>query len=202
MRVVITGGPSVGKTTIISGLANSGFPVVEEQATKIIKEGVFLPWVDRISFQEEVLRRQLQEEAKLRNHMGTAFLDRGAFDGEAYYQYDKLEPPSIFKTLDANRYDLALLIEPLPFFDNNEVRRENLDFTYAITEILENCYAQRGIPIIRIPAMPAQKRVDFVLLSVSIFRSELYDCGQLPKTMPYFDTTDHSLQSAKVLVPS
>ena len=66
MRVVITGGPSVGKTTIITGLAQLGFTVVEEFATKIIKEGELLPWVDRVGFQTEVLRRQLFAEESIK----------------------------------------------------------------------------------------------------------------------------------------
>src|SRR5580658_9663936 len=82
MRAVITGGPSVGKTTIITLLAERGFRVVEEFATQIIKEGKILPWVDRSKFQAEVLRRQVQAESAIRNYPGPIFLDRGLFDGE------------------------------------------------------------------------------------------------------------------------
>lgn len=163
MRLVITGGPSVGKTTIVSRLEAQGFTVVHEQATQIIKEGQFLPWVDRQAFQCEVLRRQLAAEASLLENKGPVFLDRGLFDGEAYYIYDKLDVPSVFNNLDASQYSLAFLIEELPFFDANEVRRENLAFTREITRILEWCYASRNVPVIRVPAMSPVERVEFVL---------------------------------------
>src|SRR5438105_15552685 len=93
MRIVITGGPSVGNTTLISLLQSRGFPVIHEFATQIIKEGEFLPWVCRKSFQAEVLRRQLEAEAAIEENGLPIFLDRGLFDGEAYYIYDKLEIP-------------------------------------------------------------------------------------------------------------
>lgn len=166
MRIVITGGPSVGKTTIVSGVAERGFPFVQEFATQIIKEGVFLPWVDRCSFQDEVLRRQCAAERELDNVTGPVFLDRGLFDGEAYYIYDKLEIPARFAQLDASKYTLAFLVEPLNFFDKTEVRREDLEFTHKISVILENCYSSRGVEVVRVPAMTPEERVDFVIAQV------------------------------------
>lgn len=156
----------MGKTTIVSGVAERGFPFVQEFATQIIKEGVFLPWVDRCSFQDEVLRRQCAAERELDNVTGPVFLDRGLFDGEAYYIYDKLEIPARFAQLDASKYTLAFLVEPLNFFDKTEVRREDLEFTHKISVILENCYSSRGVEVVRVPAMTPDERVDFVIAEV------------------------------------
>lgn len=178
MRIVITGGPSVGKTTIITGLAERGYQVVHEFATQIIKEGEFLPWVDRASFQQEVLRRQIEAEGALEGYGHTVFLDRGLFDGEAYYLYDKLAVPEIFHDLDASHYCLALLIEELPFFDTTDVRRENLEFTREISKVLEHCYAARGVRVVRIPAMPPVERVDYVLEVVRTFELSFKDAAR------------------------
>lgn len=166
MRIVITGGPSVGKTTIVSGVQERGFQVVHEFATQIIKEGEFLPWVDRATFQNEVLRRQQAAEAELEDTSGAVFLDRGLFDGEAYYIYDKIAIPEVFSTLSAAQYTLAFLVEELPFFDKTDVRRENLEFTKEISIILENCYSSRNVEVVRVPAMPPKERVDFVIAEV------------------------------------
>jgi predicted ATPase len=43
MKAVITGGPSVGKTTIVNGLGQLGYRIVNEIATQIIKEGRIYP---------------------------------------------------------------------------------------------------------------------------------------------------------------
>jgi predicted ATPase len=163
MRAVITGGPSVGKTTIISHLSQRGFKVVEEFATQVIKEGKFLPWVDRSSFQSEVLRRQVAAESAIARYPGPIFLDRGLFDGEAYYIYDKIEIPAAFSKFDASQYSIAFLIEELDFFEQNDVRRENLEFTREISRILESCYRRRNVPVVRVPALPPEERVQFVV---------------------------------------
>ncbi len=171
MKVVITGGPSVGKTTIVNGLGQLGYRIVEEKATQIIKEGKFLPWVDRQKFQAEVLKRQLSAEASILDFDQTVILDRGLFDGEAYYLHDKLPVPSAFGNLDASQYDVAFLIEPLDFFESNEIRQnESLKFTKEISVILEHCYSSRKVRVIRVPAMPAAARIEFVRLQVETMK--------------------------------
>lgn len=167
MRAVITGGPSVGKTTIIQGLADLGFTVVEERATAVIKEGELLPWVDRAAFQKEVLRRQLFAEERLKHAEEIVFLDRGLFDGEAYYIYDQLPVPEIFSELDAGKYTVAFLVEPLDFFENNAIRpQENLEFCKEVSKILEECYASRNVRVIRVPTMSPEERIEFVLVKI------------------------------------
>ena len=49
---VITGGPGVGKTTLIEGLRDLGFNTIDEDARKIIKnqveiQGQGLPWKNK-----------------------------------------------------------------------------------------------------------------------------------------------------------
>ncbi len=170
MRIVITGGPSTGKTTVISHLQDYGYKVVHEMATQVITEGKILPWVDRAKFQAEVLKRQLRAEASILDFESSIFLDRGAFDGEAYYIYDGMPIPPSFSTIDASQYDMALLMEPLPFFDANDVRRENLEFTQAISVVLEECYSRRGIRVVRIPALSPRERVEMVISAVEEYK--------------------------------
>ncbi|MGD9684574.1 MAG: AAA family ATPase [Candidatus Obscuribacterales bacterium] len=171
MKIVITGGPSVGKTTIISLLQTRGYRVVHEIATQVIKEGKILPWADRGKFQAEVLRRQMGAESSILDFDKPVFLDRGAFDGEAYYLYDRMPVPPIFSTIDPSQYDVAFLVEPLAFFDANDVRREDLEFTLEITKIIEQCYRDKRIKVIRVPAMEPDMRVDFVIDSVEKLRA-------------------------------
>lgn len=170
MKFVITGGPSVGKTTIVTGLQNIGYKVVHEIATRTIKEGKFLPWVDRQKFQAEVLRRQLSAEAAILDFDKPVILDRGLFDGEAYYLYDKLPVPSAFGNLDASQYAAAFLIEPLTFFEETDVRREDLNFTKEISVILEHCYESRRVKVVRVPAMPPTERIQYVMQQIEAIK--------------------------------
>lgn len=163
MRLVITGGPCVGKTTLINLLQDDGYKVVQEVATEIIKEGRILPWIDRMQFQMEVLRMQLETERGLAQYPKDIFLDRGVFDGEAYFKVDGMAVPPIFNSIDPKRYELAFLIEPLSFFEITSVRRESLEFTLQITDQLEAAYARRGIEVVRVPAASPEERLNFVL---------------------------------------
>jgi predicted ATPase len=187
MRIVITGGPSVGKTTLISLLCELGYMVVQEQATEIIREGVFLPWVDRTAFQAEVLHRQLACESALPDNDEPVFLDRGLFDGEAYYIHDKLPVPQCYFDLDASKYTLALLIEELGTFDKNEIRRENIEFTRAITSILEECYQSHQVKVVRIPALSPQERVELVISIVRSAYGQLH-CPSPPQRKKHHQT--------------
>jgi predicted ATPase len=170
MKFVITGGPSVGKTTIVNGLANRGFRVVHEIATQVIKEGKFLPWEDRKKFQVEVLRRQQSAEASILDFNNPVVLDRGLFDGEAYYIVDKMPIPQIFDSLDASQYAIAFLVEPLDFFDETDVRRENLEFTRHISVVLKQCYASRNVKVVHVPAMSPEDRINFVHSQVEAYK--------------------------------
>jgi predicted ATPase len=197
MRAIITGGPSVGKTTIISMLAGRGFSVIEEVATQVIKEGVFLPWLDRSNFQSEVLRRQIEAEEKLSLSEDLVFLDRGLFDGEAYYIYDGLTPPEEFEVLSASHYDVAFMVEELPFFDKTDVRREDLTFSREISVLMEYSYTNRDVPVIRVPAMSPEDRVDFVLGEVKrLQRVELRKKVAVLKQLSALMSAKHSSSMA------
>ena len=114
--------------------------------------------MDRLKFQAEVLRRQVEAEQSIDDIREPIFLDRGLFDGEAYYIYDKLPIPEAFFKLDASQYTVAFLVEELSFFEVNDVRRENLAFTRELGVILENCYSSRNVDVVRVPAMPPEER--------------------------------------------
>lgn len=164
--IVITGGPSVGKSTLLNELRKSGFTVVPEQATEVIKEGKILPWENRDAFQREVLRRQIEAEAPFHNSKQTVFVDRGVFDGEAYYKCDGIEPPSVFKELRAMQYSKVLLLEPLGVFVHDEIRFEDMDFTVRITQVLHDVYCERGFDVIRIPAETTTRRMQLALSAI------------------------------------
>lgn len=164
--IVITGGPSVGKSTLLNELRKNGFAVVSEQATEVINEGKILPWENRNLFQREVLRRQLEAEALFHDSNDTVFVDRGVFDGEAYYLCDGIEPPSVFKELSTMQYSKVLLLEPLGVFVQDGIRFENMEFTVRITRVLHEVYSAKGLEVIRIPAETVQRRLQLVLSSV------------------------------------
>jgi len=163
---VISGGPSVGKTTIIEALETLGYPVLHEISTALIKEGILSPQREREKFQREILRRQLEGEGRLMQLDGACFLDRGILDGMAYYELDGLPVPADFNKLDVSHYAIMFLLEELPFFQDNGIRFEDLEYSKRITPIIEGYYRKRNIPILRVAAMPVEDRLDVILRAV------------------------------------
>ncbi len=56
---VVTGGPSAGKTSLITELARRGFHTIPESGRAIIREetqsgGDALPWADRMAYAERM----------------------------------------------------------------------------------------------------------------------------------------------------
>ncbi|EOW9393481.1 AAA family ATPase, partial [Vibrio cholerae] len=56
-RVVFTGGPGSGKTSVIKFLEQLGYPSATEVGRKVIqiqteRDGVALPWKDKVAFRD------------------------------------------------------------------------------------------------------------------------------------------------------
>lgn len=164
---IISGGPSVGKTTLIKRLRREGHRIIEEVGTRVIAGGVFHPARDRHAFQTEVLRMQLEEEATSQPDEVT-WGDRGLLDGAAYYLNDGLPVPERFASLDVSHYLVVFLLEPLETFEKDGIRPdfENLEFTLRITPLLEQVYRQAGVLVVRVPAMGVEERLAFMKTKV------------------------------------
>ena len=103
-KIVLTGGPSAGKTTVINELRKSleiqGYKVicVSETASELIKAG-FIPYGDEkytADFQELVLKQQLAKEENYESMMDKTYekdsiiiYDRALLDNAAYWDNQK-----------------------------------------------------------------------------------------------------------------
>lgn len=164
-RYVFTGGPCVGKSTLIQILEDRGFPVVREVATEILCEGdqSLMPWNNRYAFQHEALKRQLRAEAAVRAEGKPVFLDRGTHDGIAYDQVLGVQLPNFLSSLGNPGYDVVFVFDELPIWEDNGVRYEDAGFARILTPVMEQVYERVGGRIVRVPFATPEKRVDFVL---------------------------------------
>lgn len=164
MKVVLTGGPCVGKSTLIRMLEARGFPVVHEMATAAINDGVD-PCTDHEAFQFDVLNRQRRAEASL-SSAPLLFLDRGTFDGIPYREIYGRKVPDFFATLQPGSYDVCFLLETLEW-ENDGVRYESADFSGEIQPYFARVYENNDIPVVRVPVMPPEARLHFILTHVA-----------------------------------
>ena len=180
----ITGGPSVGKTSIIKELENMGEVTCREAATDIISEyqsnGVAHPWElsgfeSQVYFEKVTREKDALTKAKDQGKK-KVFTDRGLLDTLVYLETNnKLNTDEYLKVNDhlkslclTDHYKAVFFVEPYTgsefIADDTGVRHE--DTTEAIRLGLETkrTYAKAGIPIIIVPPhMTPKQRAEFVL---------------------------------------
>ncbi len=171
-KIVITGGPCSGKTTVINLLKEKNYKVIPEVATIIIKENLnkddteILTWKNFKKFQKEVIKRQLKYENMLNNEEGIVFLDRGIYDSIAYLKKEKIEDKSLFKVCKSD-YDIIFILEPLPFLESNDIRRESEEERKLIHFLIYDTYKEYFDRIFIIHVYNPRKRVEEILKIVN-----------------------------------
>ena len=170
---VLTGGPGIGKTTLLNMLAQGGMPVIREAALELINEMNEKLGVDGqrewrkshfIEFQDMLIEKQLQLEAKA-EEAGWIIADRGLLDIVGFCRFKgQTSPVKLTPRLLEKRYSMAFLLEPLPeFIDRGSTGRIfNREEAISISDCIGSAYLDAGVPVIRVPFMTVGERADFV----------------------------------------
>lgn len=168
---VITGGPSSGKTTIVLTLEQLGYNVGHEIARMVVDEavakGISIEDLrnNDAEFQHEILLRNIEREMGLRNDK-EVFLDRAVPDSIAYYTICGLDTAKI-KAYAADKYSDVFFLEQLRFKkDYSRSKMEDSVMIQRLNDLLYTSYTKLGYNVTRVPAMPVQSRVDFILSKV------------------------------------
>ncbi len=165
---VITGGPSTGKTTVINLFSKRGYKTTIEHARHYIdtmkEEGNTVEEIrsNKRKFQLGVLNMQIEQEAEL-SPDETVFLDRAIPDAMAYYQFLNLEfDETLLKAMEQVSYKKIFILDRLPFV-NDYARTENEKDQKYIHKLIIDVYESLGFPVIFVPLLSPDKRVDFIL---------------------------------------
>lgn len=164
MKVVITGAPCSGKSTLIAELERMGFSVVKEIARTVLeKNGKPLTLEDKKKMQIEIARRQIYLESRAA-YSDVLFLDRGLIDVLAYCSVLLgYVPQEILEMENKNTYDAVFVIERFSFLhDGLRIEKSDSEAEIMHEEIVK-AYDERGYSMIFVPCMPLNERVEFVL---------------------------------------
>ena len=165
---VITGGPGSGKTTTVNLLQKRGYTTTIEHARhyidtqRITGRTVEEIRKNQIEFQKGILDMQIEQEASLPPGE-IVFLDRALPDALAYYRFLEIpENEKLDNALKEASYKKIFILDFLPLV-NDYARSEDEVAQKQIHLLLTEVYKSLPFPVIHVPVLPPEERVDFIL---------------------------------------
>lgn len=170
-KIVITGGPGTGKSTVIEELIKRNYACMPEISREVTlnakKKGIEQLFLTKpLLFSELLLEGRVNQyiESETKNN-NIVFFDRGIPDVHAYMNYISIDYPSIYiHKSNIYRYTHIFLMPPWEeiYISDNE-RYENFEQALAIHNHLERTYKQLNYSITEVPTGTVEFRADFIL---------------------------------------
>lgn len=175
-RFVLTGGPGVGKTTVINALKEAGYQTVPESYTALWNQTqphhLETYFGGLVAFREKLMDYQVALEDAI-DPSQPAFLDRSTVEIVAFGELYNIEMAQRILDIPYNdRYDLIFFLDPLPeeLYDKPEELACTRAQSLAIHEYLQKAYTDRGFPIVEVPFDTSVKRMAFILEAIRRFK--------------------------------
>lgn len=169
-RIIITGGPGSGKSSLIEALKRRGFKCSPEAGRAIIQDQVLiggnaLPWANRDAFAELMLCWELRSWHKAEHHQ-TCYFDRGIPDIAGYLSLCNLPiPQHLEEAIRVFRYNEKVFIAP-PWRDiyvQDSERKQSMDEAVLTYEAMIVTYENYGYELLELPYSSVDERADFII---------------------------------------
>lgn len=167
-RIVITGSPGSGKTSIIDELKKLDINCIDECAREIIieerkKNSQYSPLGDQKEFDKKVLNKRI--ELFQAANEGMNLFDRGIIDGMAYSLIIKKKIPHEFIAA-AKKYNYDKMVFFLPswkkIYKKDGQRWHNYHEARRLGNYYKSLYRKYGYNVVTIPKTTVKKRIEFI----------------------------------------
>ncbi|ELY5855027.1 AAA family ATPase [Cronobacter malonaticus] len=177
-KIVITGGPGGGKSTLLHILARAGWNTSPETGRAIIQEqmrtgGVALPWEDKAAFAALMFSREKHAWHAADAIDNVVFFDRGIPDIVGYLTLCELPvPEALHQAAMRLRYASTVFIAPPweAIFTQDAERRQTFDEAVRTFEVMKRVYTRYGYQLAELPFTTPQARADWILAQTALIR--------------------------------
>ncbi len=181
-KIVITGGPSTGKTAVINALEAAGYTCLHEiirTMTAMEKDSnheqqftsnPIVSVADPKAFNQAILEARIsQYESIQKTNQKFIFFDRGIPDVLAYMDcFEQSYDNSYTKACLDHRYGFIFLMPPWKAIHRVDSERfETYDESLKVYQCLHSTYTSLGYQVIEVPKDSIANRVAFILAHIN-----------------------------------
>lgn len=170
---IITGGPGVGKTTLLNELEQTGYLTIEEEARRIIKEQVAiggngLPWKNKIAYAQLMLDASVKTFDKISSNdeLEPIFFDRGILDAVCYMRMENIPlSKEISEIINKCAYNKKVFILPPwhQIYQTDTERKQSWKEAVFTFDKMKETYLQYGYQTIEVPKVSVSMRQQFIV---------------------------------------
>lgn len=173
-RIVITGGPGSGKTSLINFLEQQGHCVIQEISRDVIREAQE-QGIEQLFLENPILFSEKLLEGRLNQFLEgdgcpskVLFYDRGMPDVTGYMDFAEIDYPEKFSnTCMSYQYDAIFVLPPWEaIYQKDNERYESFEQAEKLYHFLKKSYEGYGYNVNEVPVGSISERVHHILNSL------------------------------------